>query len=121
MECARGASKGLTERPFCASVQRMSSRRGVRAREFCKKNPEVVENKRLKRGKERKERKRVRKLLKIKGQRRVASDEWREEAKRGHTPVVTGSMRNVLIVVGMLALRGAGGGRNGWLREYTRG
>ena len=64
MECVRVASKGLTKRPFCASVQRTSSRRGMPPRAFCTKSPEVVENKRWERGKERKERQRVRKLLK---------------------------------------------------------
>ena len=124
------ASKGLTERHFCASVQRMSSRRGMPPRVFCKKSPQAIENKRWESEKERKERKRVRKLLKIKGQWRVASDpsrralwvnEWREEAKKGHTPVATGSMRKVLRMGEILALRGARDGGNGWLREYTRG
>src|SRR5712692_4553556 len=58
-ECVRVASKGLTKRHFCASVQRTSSRRGMPPRVFCKKSPQAIENKRSERGKERKERRRV--------------------------------------------------------------
>src|SRR5713226_6812897 len=36
-------------------------------------------------------------------------------------PVATGSMRNVLRMGEILALRGARDGRNGWLRKHTRG
>src|SRR5260370_39324813 len=38
-----------------------------------------------------------------------------------YTSVATGSTRNLLKMVEILALRGARDGRNGWLREYTRG
>src|SRR5713101_5701325 len=67
-ECVRVANKGLTERHFCASVQRASFRRGMPPRVFCKKSAEVVENKGSGCEKERKERKRVCKPLKTKGQ-----------------------------------------------------
>jgi hypothetical protein len=39
----------------------------------------------------------------------------------GYTPVATGSMRNVLRMGGILALRGAYDGRSRRLREHTRG
>src|SRR5229473_769275 len=36
-------------------------------------------------------------------------------------PVATGSMRKVLRMEEILALRGADDGRSGWLRKHTRG
>jgi len=60
------ASKGLTKRHFCASVQRMSSRRGMPPRVFCEKSVQVVENKKRESKKERKERSRVRKRKEVK-------------------------------------------------------
>ncbi len=45
----------------------------------------------------------------------------RREGNSGAYPVVMGSMRNVLRMGEILALRGAGDGRSGWLREHTRG
>src|SRR5260370_41701620 len=107
-------------------MQRTSSRRGMPPRVFCKKSPQAIENKRWESEKERKERKRVRKLLKIKGQWRVASDpsrralwvnEWREEAKKGHVPVATGRMGKGLRMGEILALRGGRDGRDGGVRE----
>src|SRR5713226_5222841 len=65
-ECVRVASKGLTGRHFCASVQRTSSGRGMPPRVFWEKSAEVIENKGSEWEKERKERKRVRKRLEIK-------------------------------------------------------
>src|SRR5713226_7830279 len=65
-ECVRVASKGLTKRRFCASVQRTSSRRGMPPRVFCEKSAEVVENKGRESEKERKERSRVRKRKELK-------------------------------------------------------
>ena len=63
MECVRVASKGLIERRFCASVQRMSSGRGMPPRVFCEKSAEVIENKGSEWEKERKEKSRVRNSL----------------------------------------------------------
>ncbi len=60
------ASKGLTKRHFCASVQRTKSRRGMPPRVFCEKSVEVVENKGRESEKERKERSRVRKRKEVK-------------------------------------------------------
>jgi hypothetical protein len=54
-------------------------------RVFCKKSLQTAENKGRRLGKEDKERQRVRKLLKIKGKWRVASDEWRDTARAPHT------------------------------------
>jgi hypothetical protein len=44
-ECVRVASKGLTKRDFCASVQRANSRRGTPPRVFLEKRLQAVENK----------------------------------------------------------------------------
>jgi hypothetical protein len=52
-ECVRVASKGLTERPFCASVQLPPPR------VFCKKRLQAVENKRQRLEKENQEAARV--------------------------------------------------------------
>ena len=60
------ASKGLTERHFCASVQQTSFRGGMPPRVFCKKSAEVIENKGRETEKERKERSRVRKRKEVK-------------------------------------------------------
>src|SRR5260370_13980255 len=131
-ECARVASKGLTKRHFCASVQRTRSRRGMPPRVFCKKSPQAVENKRSERGKERKERKRVRNGMIRRDLRLRWDSPWmRPEVLRGALdrytptivgrPVATGSMRKVLRMGEILALCGARDGRNGWLRKYTRG
>src|SRR5712691_13249874 len=65
-ECVRVAGKGVTERHFCASVQRTSSRRGMPPRVFCRKSPEAVENKGRESEKERQESLRVRKRKEIK-------------------------------------------------------
>src|SRR5260370_21039730 len=59
-ECVRVASKGVTKRHFCASVQRTSFRAGMPPRVFCRKSAEVIENKGRETEKERKERSRVR-------------------------------------------------------------
>src|SRR5260370_3397541 len=59
-ECVRVASKGLTKRHFCASVQQTRSRRGMPPRVFCQKSAEVIENKGRRSKKERKEKSRVR-------------------------------------------------------------
>src|SRR5260370_26742757 len=59
-ECVRVASKGLTKRHFCASVQRTSSGRGMPPRVFWEKSAEVIENKGRESEKERKEKSRVR-------------------------------------------------------------
>src|SRR5713101_6338631 len=64
--CVRVASKGLTERHFCASVQRTSSGRGMPPRVFCQKSAEVIENKGRESEKERQESLRVRKRKEIK-------------------------------------------------------
>ncbi len=131
-ECVRVASKGLTERHFCASVQRTRSRRGMPPRVFCKKSPQAIENKRLERGKERKERKRVRNgMIRRDLHLRWDSPWMRPEVLRGALdgytptivgrPVATGSMRNVLRTGEILTLRGADDGRSGWLRKHTRG
>ena len=53
------ASKGLTKRHFCASVQ-VTSSWGMPLRVFCKKSAEVIENKGSVCEKERKEKLRVR-------------------------------------------------------------
>ncbi len=60
------ASKGVTERHFCASVQRTRSRRGMPPRVFCRKSAEVVENKGRESEKERQESLRVRKRKELK-------------------------------------------------------
>ncbi len=65
-ECVRVASKGLTERHFCASVQRASSRRGMPPRVFWEKSAEVIENKGRESEKERQESLRVRKQKEVK-------------------------------------------------------
>src|SRR5712691_11325376 len=65
-ECVRVASKGLTKRHFCASLQRASSRRGMPPRVFCRKSPEAVENKGREAEKERQESLRVRKRKEVK-------------------------------------------------------
>src|SRR5713226_4228930 len=65
-ECVRVASKGLTKRRFCASVQRTSSRRGMPPRVFWEKSAEVIENKGRESEKERQESLRVRKRKEVK-------------------------------------------------------
>src|SRR5713226_3725578 len=93
---------------------------------FWEKSPQVIENKRWERGKERKERKRVRNGMIRRDLRLRWDSPWmRPEVLRGaldgYTPVATGSMRDVLRTGEILALRGARDGRNGWLRKHTRG
>ncbi len=102
---------------------------GMPPRVFLQKSPQAIENKRLERAKERKERKRVRKRLKTKGRlggqgRQIgfATEAQRHRAReQEYTPVTTGSMRNVLRMGEILALRDADDGRSGWLRKDTRG
>src|SRR5713226_8632617 len=65
-ECVRVASKGVTKRHFCASVQRTSSGRGMPPRVFWEKSAEVIENKGRESEKERQESLRVRKRKEIK-------------------------------------------------------
>src|SRR5260370_3777854 len=66
-ECVRGASKGLTKRHFCASVQRTSSGRGMPPRGFWEKSAEVIENKGRESEKKRKEKSKVRNRKETKG------------------------------------------------------
>jgi hypothetical protein len=98
-------------------------------RVFCRKSPQAIENKRWEREKERKERKRVRKQLKTKGRQiGFATEAQRHRAReQGYTPtivgrpVATGSMRKLLRMEEILALRGARDGRSSRLRKHTRG
>ncbi len=75
------ASKGLTKRHFCASVQRLKSRRGMPPRVFCQKSAEVIENKGSGCEKERKERKRVRKRKEVKEIEELREVEGEDSAK----------------------------------------
>ena len=120
------ASKGLTNRQFCASVQRTSSRRDMPPRVFCKKSPQAIENKQWECGEERKERQRVCNSMTRQGLRLRRDSPWMNpEVLRGilegYTPVATGGMRNLLRTGGILAPRGADDGTGSWLRENTRG
>jgi hypothetical protein len=120
------ASKGLTNRHFCASVQRTRSRRGVPPRVFCKKSAEVVENKGSGCEKERKERQRVcnsmaRQDLRLRRDSPWMNPEVLRGRLEGYTTVATASMRNVLRMGEILAPRGADDGRGSWLRKHTRG
>ncbi len=80
-ECVRVASKGLTKRHFCASVQRTSSGRGMPPRVFCKKSAEVIENKGREPEKERKEKSRVRKRKEAKEIEEVKEVEGEDPAR----------------------------------------
>src|SRR5260370_26271374 len=80
-ECVRVASKGLTKRHFCASVQRTSSGRGMPPRVFWEKSAEVIENKGRESEKERKESLRVRKRKEIKEIEEVKEIEGEDPAR----------------------------------------
>src|SRR5260370_10169904 len=80
-EFVRVASKGLTKRHFCASVQRLKSRRGMPPRVFCQKSAEVIENKGSGYEKERKEKKRVRKRKEVKEIEELREFEGEDSAK----------------------------------------
>src|SRR5260370_21033303 len=105
----------------------------MRPRVCCKKSTQAIENKRGERGKERKERKRVRKQLKTKGRQigfATPTRSGQEGAQRhrareqGYTPtivgrpVATGSMRKVLRMEEILALRGAHDGSSSWHQQH---
>ncbi len=77
------ASKGVTKRHFCASVQRTSSRRGMPPRVFCRKSAEVIENKGSACEKERKEKLRVRNRKEAKEIEEVKEIEGEDPARSG--------------------------------------
>src|SRR5260370_35638789 len=98
-ECVRVASKGLTERHFCASVQRKISRRGMPPRVFCKKSVEAVENKGRESRKECKERSRVRKRKEVKEIEEVKEVEGADPASFVRDNTRNGTMEGVYLSI----------------------